>query len=114
MGASVWHHRTKLKHLKSANPWLRFVFVTGVTKFAQMSVFSELNQLIDISQLPQYATICGMTRTEITDNITPEIVELAQFNHLETEGVMEKLTRLYDGYRFSEYATEGIYNPFSI
>lgn len=94
--------------------YLRLVFITGVTKFAQMSVFSELNQLTDISQLPQYATLCGMTRTEIIDNFTPENQELAQFNRLTTEGVMEKLTRLYDGYRFSEYATEGMYNPFSL
>lgn len=82
--------------LKSADRYLRLVFITGVTKFAQMSVFSELNQLTDISQLPQYATLCGMTRTEITDNFAPEIEELAQFNRLTTEEAMEKLTRMYD------------------
>lgn len=82
--------------LKSADRYLRLVFITGVTKFAQMSVFSELNQLTDISQLPQYATLCGMTRTEITDNFAPEIEELAQFNQLTTEEAMEKLTRMYD------------------
>ena len=100
--------------LKSADPWLRFVFITGVTKFAQMSVFSELNQLTDISQLPQYATLCGMTRSEIEDSFAPDIEELGRLNNLTTEEVMNKLTRLYDGYRFSEYATEGIYNPFSL
>lgn len=100
--------------LKSADPWLRFVFITGVTKFAQMSVFSELNQLTDISQLPQYATLCGMTRKEIEKDFTPDIEELGKYNNLTPEGVMNKLTRLYDGYRFSEYATEGIYNPFSL
>ena len=100
--------------LKSADPWLRFVFITGVTKFAQMSVFSELNQLTDISQLPQYATLCVMTRSEIEDSFAPVIEELGRLNNLTTEEVMNKLTRLYDGYRFSEYATEGIYNPFSL
>lgn len=100
--------------LKSADPWLRFVFITGVTKFAQMSVFSELNQLTDISQLPQYATLCGMTRTEIEENFAPDIEELGMYNRLTTEEVMNKLTRLYDGYRFSEYATVGMYNPFSL
>ena len=100
--------------LKSADPWLRFVFITGVTKFAQMSVFSELNQLTDISQLPQYATLCGMTRSEIEDSFAPDIEELGRLNNLTTKEVMNKLTRLYDGYRFSEYATEGIYNPFSL
>ena len=100
--------------LKSADPWLRFVFITGVTKFAQMSVFSELNQLTDISQLPQYATLCGMTRSEIEDSFAPDIEELGRLNNLTMEEVMNKLTRLYDGYRFSEYATEGIYNPFSL
>lgn len=100
--------------LKSADRYLRLVFITGVTKFAQMSVFSELNQLTDISQLPQYATLCGMTRTEITDNFAPEIEDLALFNRLTTQEAMEKLTRMYDGYRFSEYSTEGMYNPFSL
>lgn len=100
--------------LKDADPWLRYVFITGVTKFAQMSVFSELNQLTDISQLPQYATLCGMTRSEIEANFAPDIEELAKFHQLTTGKVMDKLTRLYDGYRFSEYATEGIYNPFSL
>ena len=100
--------------LKSADRYLRLVFITGVTKFAQMSVFSELNQLTDISQLPQYATLCGMTRSEIEDSFAPDIEELGRLNNLTTEEVMNKLTRLYDGYRFSEYATEGIYNPFSL
>lgn len=100
--------------LKSADPYLRFVFITGVTKFAQMSVFSELNRLTDISQLPQYANLCGLTRTEIEDTFRPEINALAQFNELTYEQAMTKLTRLYDGYRFSEYATEGVYNPFCV
>lgn len=100
--------------LKSADPWLHFVFITGVTKFAQMSVFSELNQLTDISQLPQYATLCGMTHNEIEEYFTPDIEELGKIHQLTTEEVMNKLTLLYDGYRFSENSTERIYNPFSL
>ena len=63
--------------LKSSDRYLRFVFLTGVTKFAQVSVFSDLNQLNDISMEPQYATICGITRQESEDTFIPELNRLA-------------------------------------
>lgn len=66
--------------LKSADPWLRLVFITGVTKFAQMGIFSNLNQLKDISLDPRYATLCGLTGEEIRANFVPELKLLAEAN----------------------------------
>ena len=64
--------------LKSYDRYLRFVFLTGVTKFAQVSVFSDPNQLNDISMKPQYATVCGITKQELIDTFTPELQKLAE------------------------------------
>ena len=101
--------------LKSADPWLRFVFITGVTKFAQMSVFSELNQLNDISMDYAYADLCGMTSIEIEATFAPELKELAAQTRLSYEEVKQKLTDLYDGYHFTEDVNKpGIFNPFSV
>lgn len=100
--------------LKSADPWLQFVFITGVTKFAQMGIFSNLNQLNDISFVPAYANLCGMTRTEIETTFAPELEALATSIGMTYSETMEQLTRLYDGYRFLEYQKEGMYNPFSV
>ena len=87
--------------LKSADQWLRFVFITGVTKFAQMGIFSNLNQLNDISLDIDYATLCGITREEIEENFEPESERLMEYHGLSREELLEQLTRRYDGYRFS-------------
>lgn len=101
--------------LKSADRYLRLVFITGVTKFAQMSVFSELNQLNDISMDYDYAALCGMTCTEIEANFPTEIQTLATRTESSCEETMKKLTALYDGYHFTqEVEKDGIYNPFSV
>lgn len=100
--------------LKSADPWLRFVFITDVTKFAQMGIFSNLNQLKDISFDPRYNALCGMTHEEITTNFAPELEHLAKDNHLDDAECMERLTRMYDGYHFSYRNMVGMFNPFSI
>lgn len=84
--------------LKDADPWLRFVFITGVTKFAQVGIFSNLNHLNDISLAPQYAALCGMTLPEIEATFQPELHALAEANKLSYEGIIEKITRRYDGY----------------
>ncbi|NDV66962.1 ATP-binding protein [Bacteroides sp. 224] len=99
--------------LKSADQYLRFVFLTGVTKFAQVSVFSDLNQLQDISMRMQYATICGITKEELVKTFTPELQQVSEFNEMSFEETVEKMTRQYDGYHFCEN-TEGLFNPFSI
>ena len=98
--------------LKSSDRYLRFVFLTGVTKFAQVSVFSDLNQLNDISMKPQYATICGITMQELTHTFAPEIQQLAEHNGLTQEEALQKMKISYDGYHFCEFA-EGVFNPFS-
>lgn len=100
--------------LKDADPWLQFVFITGVTKFAQMGIFSTLNQLNDISLVPSYSALCGMTYTEIQDNFKPELERLAEASDMTREEAMEQMTRLYDGYRFSYRSPERMYNPFSV
>jgi hypothetical protein len=99
--------------LKSADRWLRFVLLTGVTKFSQVSVFSDLNQLRDISMGGQYADICGITEDELVHTFTPELQALAEAGHLSFEGVLNELRRIYNGYRFSEDSEE-VYNPFSL
>lgn len=99
--------------LKSSDRYLRFVFLTGVTKFAQVSVFSDLNQLNDISMKPQYATICGITQQELEDTFAPELQQLALTNRLTYEDTIEKMKNLYDGYHFCEFS-EGVFNPFSV
>ena len=99
--------------LKSSDRYLRFVFLTGVTKFAQVSVFSDLNQLNDISMKPQYATVCGITKQELEATFTPELNRLAEMNGLIYEETLNKMTALYDGYHFCEFA-EGVFNPFSV
>ena len=99
--------------LKSNDSYLRFVFLTGVTKFSQVSVFSDLNQLNDISMDYDYGTICGITHQELISNFDPEIELLAKVNAMSKEETIEQMTRQYDGYHFHPYA-EGVYNPFSV
>lgn len=99
--------------LKSADRYLRFVFLTGVTKFAQVSVFSDLNQLNDISMKPAYATVCGITKDELVKTFTPEIAALGKKNEFTFEETVHRLASLYDGYHFEESA-EGVFNPFSL
>lgn len=78
-----------------------------------MSVFSDLNQLTDISMLPQYATLCGLTHGELERDFNPEIGRLEEQEGVDREEILRRLTRMYDGYHFSEN-TEGVFNPFSL
>lgn len=101
--------------LKDADPYLQFVFITGVTKFAQMGIFSTLNQLNDISFDLEYNTLCGMTRAEIEATFIPELQALAEQTETTYEQAVEQLTRQYDGYRFTpEKGFTPMYNPFSV
>ena len=100
--------------LKSADQWLRFVFITGVTKFAQMGIFSNLNQLVDISLTRPYATLCGITLEEIEATFEPEIEQLMESHGLPREKLLAQLTRRYDGYRFSPGNVARMFNPFSL
>ncbi len=99
--------------LKSADRYLRFVFLTGVTKFSQVSVFSDLNQLNDISLDYSYATVCGITRTELIETFALEIEEFGRVNELSAEETVDKMARQYDGYHFHPKG-DGVFNPFSV
>ena len=99
--------------LKEADPLLRFVLLTGITKFSQMSVFSELNNLLNISMLPQYDALCGITEEELTTQMRPDIERFAALRGQTFEQAHADLKRMYDGYHFSYGPTE-VYNPFSL
>lgn len=98
---------------KAADAHLRFVLLTGVTKFSQVSVFSGFNQPSDISMDAQYETLCGITENELYHYFTEPIKKLADKYKCNTDEMKAKLKRRYDGYHFSEELTD-IYNPFSI
>ena len=100
--------------LKSADRYLRFVFLTGVTKFAQVSVFSDLNQVNDISMDYAYNSLCGITKEELSSNFVPEIKNLGEFLGLTFEEIVDRLEKQYDGYHFCEDTTVGLFNPFSV
>jgi len=99
--------------LKSTDAYLRFVFLTGVTKFSQISIFSDLNHLDDISLNEDFAIICGISETELLQNFQPEIQALAERRKMSYNEAIAKLKKLYDGYRFAKVSTD-IYNPFSL
>jgi hypothetical protein len=99
--------------LKSLDANLRFVFLTGVTKFSKVSVFSDLNHLTDISLNREFAGICGISETELTQYFQPEIKALAEENELSYEETLAKLKKYYDGYHFTK-KSEDMYNPFSV
>ncbi|MDY4410641.1 MAG: AAA family ATPase, partial [Prevotella sp.] len=99
--------------LKDLDPYLRFVFITGITKFSQLSIFSQFNNLNNISMLPQYAAMCGITIKELEDNFQEGIGVLAEKYQYSHQQVIDKLLYHYDGYHFSE-DSEGVLNPFSL
>ena len=98
---------------KSADADLRFVFLTGVTKFAQVSVFSGFNNARDISMNPAYEAICGISQDELNDDFHDSIEDLAEANDMPSEEASRLLKETYDGYHFSRKMTD-IYNPFSL
>jgi hypothetical protein len=99
--------------LKELDEYLRFVFLTGISMFSQLSIFSELNSLKIISNDPQYASICGITEQELLDNFQEGIGKMAQALGCSKEETMARLKSNYDGYHFSE-DSDGIFNPFSV
>lgn len=99
--------------LKSLDGCIRFALLTGVTKFGKVNVFSDLNNLDDISMNNQYATLCGITEKEIHTNIEEGIRSLASAQNLSYGETCVKLKEMYDGYHFTS-DSEGIYNPFSL
>ena len=98
---------------KQADASLRFVFLTGVTKFSQVSVFSGFNQPKDISMFEKYESLCGITEEELHTQFAEPIREMAESEGCTEEEVRQRLKRHYDGYHFSKAMTD-IYNPFSV
>lgn len=100
--------------LKSMDGCIRFAFLTGVTKFGKVSVFSDLNNLEDISMRSQYFDICGITEDELHTNFEVEVSELASAQNMTLDETYAALRENYDGYHFCEEKLPGVYNPFSL
>jgi hypothetical protein len=105
--------RAFLSCLKDCDPYLRFVFITGITKFSQVSIFSELNNLDKITMLPQYSALCGITQEELETQMMPWVEHLAHDNGLTVEETLSQLKRNYDGYHFARDRKD-VYNPYSL
>ena len=99
--------------LKACDPYLRFVFLTGITKFSQLSIFSELNNIKNISMLEEYAGICGFTKEEMLGQMMGYIDRLAEKQKYTREEAIERLTRKYDGYHFT-WPSPDVFNPYSL
>ena len=99
--------------IKDADPYLRFVFMTGITKFSQMSIFSELNNINNISMLPEYGGLCGITKEELTGQMRPDVAHLGERLGMSYEETLDALRDNYDGYHFS-WPSPDVFNPFSL
>ena len=99
--------------LKKLDSYLRFVFITGITKFSQMSIFSALNNLQDISLMPDFEAICGISKDELFTQLKDGIQDFADENEMTLEQAAERFTKKYDGYHFSK-KKQDIFNPFSV
>ncbi len=101
------------KTLKASEPMIRFCFITGITKFSQLSIFSTINNLKNVTMLPQFSAICGITEQELVTDMAEDIRRMAEAYECSPEEMHAKLKQQYDGYRFSKKEEE-IYNPFSL
>ena len=99
--------------IKYLDPWLEFTFITGITKFSQLSIFSEINNLDNISMFDQYSAICGISATELLTELKPDVEILAKALGKTFDETVEELKNFYDGYHFSK-KSEDVYNPFSL
>ena len=99
--------------LKDCDPWLRFVFITGISKFSQLSIFSELNNLARITMEPRYSTICGISEQELHEQWDEPVARMAEMMGVEKDEAYRQLKEKYDGYHFAEDLTD-VYNPFSL
>ncbi len=100
--------------LKADDKYEKFVFITGITKFTQISLFSVLNNLSNISFEPEYAAICGITKEEMLRDFKPEIDKLAAYENRTYDEAVALLTAYYDGYHFSHDNMVDVFNPFSL
>ncbi len=99
--------------LKASDPYLQFVFLTGITKFSQLSIFSELNNLKHISMLPDYAAVCGISLEEMTSQMSDYIDDFAASKGISRDETISRLQHQYDGYHFT-WPSPDIFNPYSL
>ena len=99
--------------LKKLDPYLEFTFITGITKFSQLSIFSAINNLTNISMDPEFAAICGITKEELTTTLSQDIELMAEHNGVSKEEMARLLQENYDGYHFTRNSPD-IFNPFSL
>lgn len=99
--------------LKDSDKYIRFLFITGITKVSHVNIFSGLNQLNDISLDSTYSSICGISESELEQYFEPEIKTLAEKQEMTVAEAKEKLAQMYDGYHFA-HDVEGVYNPFCL
>ena len=99
--------------LKACERNIRFCFITGITKFSQLSIFSTINNLLNVSMDPHFSTICGITERELTETLGPDITALSDFMGVSPDHIHARLKAKYDGYHFSEQSEE-VYNPYSL
>ena len=112
------HNRTVFKSffssLKGCDELIQFVMITGVTKFEKVSIFSDLNNLEDISLDEEFACICGITESELRKHFSREVDEMAAARSISAGECLERLEKTYDGYRFSSLTDRRVYNPYSL
>lgn len=100
--------------LKTGEDYIKCAFLTGITRFNQLSLFSTLNNLNILGSMPKYATVCGITEEEIKDNFMPELEALGSVNGWNVKQTLMELKDIYDGYHFSKDLEKGVYNPYSL
>lgn len=105
--------RNFMSPLKRLDPCIEFVLITGITKFPQLSIFGELNNLNNISMQPKYAALCGITEDEVRDNFQTGIEDMAEAYQTDTMQMFSRIKQMYDGYHFC-WPSPDIYNPFSL
>ena len=101
------------QRLKMYEALIKFCFITGITKFSQLSIFSTINNLTNVTMDTAFATICGITEQELTTTLKPDIERMAQLNGMDFDEMHKKLKLQYDGYHFTKNSEE-LYNPFSL
>ena len=99
--------------IKANDEYIRFAFITGITKFSQLSIFSAINNLANISMDPEFAAICGITKEELTTTLNQDIELMAEHNGVSKEEMARMLQENYDGYHFTRNSPD-IFNPFSL
>lgn len=101
------------QRLKMLEPYIKFCFITGITKFSQLSIFSTINNLKNVTMLPQFSAICGITEQEVKTDLDKDIERMAGEYGCSSTEMFDKIKTRYDGYHFSE-KSEDIYNPYSL